>query len=151
MLPGPPTPTLPWHRSDWQTGCYWICRLQTPRLNRFPFSIHRERNKHLRDERDIHFQVSGRCHFPWGVDKDCGPVAARTWAGVSQECPEAWGLGASFCVSKIMAQAFLKIIKNVGWPLGNGINFLWNHTLSSWHSETNKYLGGSHTSWMQKW
>lgn len=77
-LTAPSTSSFSLHLSHWQTGCYWLYSLQTPCLNRFPFSICRERNKHLRDERDIHFQVIALWSFS---RQHLGSLVVRAHAG----------------------------------------------------------------------
>ena len=67
-------------------------------FEQIPLSICRERNKHLRDEQDIRFQVSGQCPLRVaGGRQGQGSSGSQAVLGLVQEGPMAWGLAVPSC------------------------------------------------------
>ena len=89
--------SCPLHPPDRQTSA--VDLLTTgPMFEQIPPSICRERNKHLRDEQDIRFQVSGQCPLrAAGGRQGLGSSGSQSMLGLVQESPEAWGLAAPSC------------------------------------------------------
>jgi len=57
--------------------------------------IHRERNKHLRDERDITFQVIGQCSL------ETRPRSHLIHARTDQDCPDSYNVSGPFSVGRV--------------------------------------------------